>query len=1088
MMLLRELRLTFILSIAFFISQNIKAQGYFPPVVNYTTKDYGKDQTPENYGIIQDDRGVIYVGNSGNVLEFDGINWRKIPVVQSRYVWSLGKDSTGNIYVGTTGDFGVLKPNKQGELVYESLLKLIDEEDRFFSNIWKIDSDGKKVYFQSEEYLFIYDGTSIEAIQAETSFHTAFFSRGKYFVRVREKGLCELKKGQLQLIPGGENFADYAVFGILPRADKSNSSMIVTYEKGLWMYDGSKVFKHPFADHEELNRLGIFGGKRLSRGFYALYSRTTGLTIIDKDGRVEHRITKRNGLRVNEINNIFEDQNQNLWITMNNGIAKINYTSPLSYFNEKTGLLGNVQTIQRYQEDIFVGTSYGLYKHNPNPSDDQEFIPVKDIKNSIWDLSVIGDQLMVASDEGFFLVKDNEVLQVSSLVTNALHYDSLENIVITAGPSGIQVFNSNNWQPVFQQPAGLKTVFGIEKSERLTDGNVHTYWLGTGGTGAFRLIKWADDFFIDQFDEMDGLPDDKIVMPFKYDKQVLFGSTQTLLRFVDIEEMKESFEEGEEYDEDLLRGYFDAFIVNDTLSFDAPIFAMANSENRLWLCKEDKISYFDKSSGFKELKRPFWGIDFGRINNFYLEPDGTLWVGAAEGLIRYRENNIKDYNAEFNTLVRSVVVGQDSVMFNGSFYNEKGWVQFQQPESMIHSLPYKNNAIKISFSATHFEDEHVPEFSFYLDGYDTTWNAYTTQTDVNYTNLHEGTYTFKVKAKNIYNNESEVASYTFTILPPWYRTFWAYIMYVLAFILFVFLAIKIASKRLKQQNIRLEEMVQERTLEISNKNVELEKQKDEILHQKTEIEDSINYAQRIQNAILPLREEMQGNLQDVFVIFMPKDIVSGDFYWYAKIGDEQVIVCADCTGHGVPGAFMSMIGSDKLNQTVREDKITDPSIILAEVNRGIKNALKQTTGDKESTRDGMDVSIITINTKTGKLRYSAANRPLWLLKDGEIHETKATKVALGGLTPPDQEFELHEFQTQPGEQYYMSSDGYADQFGGPEVEMGGKKLKVKNFKKLVIENSHLPMEEQKKNLEKAFFDWMGELEQVDDVCVIGVRL
>jgi serine phosphatase RsbU (regulator of sigma subunit) len=312
---------------------------------------------------------------------------------------------------------------------------------------------------------------------------------------------------------------------------------------------------------------------------------------------------------------------------------------------------------------------------------------------------------------------------------------------------------------------------------------------------------------------------------------------------------------------------------------------------------------------------------------------------------------------------------------------------------------------------------------------------------------------------------------------------------VLALILLVYIAIRISSYQLKQKNIRLEAIVQERTAEIAHKNVALEHQNIQILHQKAEIMDSITYARRIQEAILPLRSEILRAFPNSFVLFKPKDIVSGDFFWFQHYNGKSIIICADCTGHGVPGAFMSMISSDKLNFTVHEKRIFSPGAMLSEVNKGIKKSLKQESEEGEKTKDGMDAAICSFDPERSELIYAGANRPLWLVRNGEIQEYKPTKCAVGGFTPEDQIYEEVIISILPGDRVYMSTDGYADQFGGEK----GKKMMVKNFKEKILAIQHLPLVEQGNALGAYFEAWKGHLdekgeayEQVDDVCLIGI--
>jgi len=279
-------------------------------------------------------------------------------------------------------------------------------------------------------------------------------------------------------------------------------------------------------------------------------------------------------------------------------------------------------------------------------------------------------------------------------------------------------------------------------------------------------------------------------------------------------------------------------------------------------------------------------------------------------------------------------------------------------------------------------------------------------------------------------------------------------------------------KLLETQNERLEEMVTIRTAELAQKN--------------NEIKDSINYAHRIQKAILTTKEEINETLKECFILFKPKDIVSGDFYFYSKKENTVLIAAADCTGHGVPGALMSMIGSEKLMDAVT--KSTDPSVILNSLNKGIKASLRQ-SDHEESTRDGMDIALVSLNLNTNQASYAGANRPIWIIRapsgssTKEVEEIKATKKAIGGFTPDEQHFDLHQLQFNKGDTFYLFTDGYADQFGHT-----GKKLMTKKFRELLISIQDRSMSEQEKFLNDFIENWKQDVEQVDDILVIGARV
>jgi len=265
---------------------------------------------------------------------------------------------------------------------------------------------------------------------------------------------------------------------------------------------------------------------------------------------------------------------------------------------------------------------------------------------------------------------------------------------------------------------------------------------------------------------------------------------------------------------------------------------------------------------------------------------------------------------------------------------------------------------------------------------------------------------------------------------------------------------------------------------IAIQKAEVEHKKVELEEKNKEITDSINYAKRIQDAILPTQEQLTTAFPESFTLYLPKDIVAGDFYWLERQGESTLFAVADCTGHGVPGAMVSVICNNALNQSTREHGHTEPSRIL---DKTCDLVIEQFEKGNEKVMDGMDIAMCRI---TGmNLLYSGANNALWILRDGEILETKATKQPIGKYDNR-KHFVQHEIMLQKNDLIYLFSDGYVDQFGG----IKGKKLKAANFKNLLLDVASLPMKEQHEALEAKFRTWMGEFEQIDDVCVWGIRV
>ncbi len=287
----------------------------------------------------------------------------------------------------------------------------------------------------------------------------------------------------------------------------------------------------------------------------------------------------------------------------------------------------------------------------------------------------------------------------------------------------------------------------------------------------------------------------------------------------------------------------------------------------------------------------------------------------------------------------------------------------------------------------------------------------------------------------------------------------------------------------REANIKLEE--KNRTIMAQKDEIEkqrdiAETQRDQIAYQKKHITDSIMYAKRIQTALLPSLELFSDDIEH-FVLYKPLDIVSGDFYWVSRQDHLQVIIAADCTGHGVPGAFMSMLGVTMLNEIVNGKGITEPDKIINELRDEIIDSLKQSI-DEDRVKDGMDMTISLIDYKNDKVRFAGANNPLCIVRNGELLAYKVDKMPVAihyNMRP----FKAQEVDLEKGDCLYMFSDGFGDQFGGPR----GKKFMVKNLKNKFVELSHLPMLEQGERLNETFEEWKGDHSQVDDVVIIGIR-
>jgi len=285
-----------------------------------------------------------------------------------------------------------------------------------------------------------------------------------------------------------------------------------------------------------------------------------------------------------------------------------------------------------------------------------------------------------------------------------------------------------------------------------------------------------------------------------------------------------------------------------------------------------------------------------------------------------------------------------------------------------------------------------------------------------------------------------------------------------------------ANKELKNLNATLEQKVEERTKQLLE-------EKETVENQNKEITESINYAKRIQASILPSLHKIREKLPDSFIYYAPKDIVSGDFYWYDSSRNKAFFAVIDCTGHGVPGAFMSIIGYTQLNEIVSDQKITDPGVILKELDKRVRIALNQNSAADFSSKDGMELGLIAVNFEQQKIEFAGAMRPLYFVKDDDLHIVKGDKYSIGGESRHKKSFKTHRIGFERGDCFYLFSDGYPDQFGGPR----GKKFMTKNVGEMVKSMAHLPMKDQGNIVKNAMLNWMRDDEQVDDILIAGIK-
>jgi ligand-binding sensor domain-containing protein/serine phosphatase RsbU (regulator of sigma subunit) len=451
-------------------------------------------------------------------------------------------------------------------------------------------------------------------------------------------------------------------------------------------------------------------------------------------------------------------------------------------------------------------------------------------------------------------------------------------------------------------------------------------------------------------------------------------------------------------------------------------------------------------------------------NGLVIDDKGIFWWGTSKKLTRFDPSRYGKKGSKPILQFRNILLNYLPTTFL---------------ETNKSDYTYSENHLTFQVSAIDWGNEKNLKYQYYLVGFDEDWSPSTTEDKVTYSNLAAGSYTMQIKSISNTGEESDLLEYAFVIKPAFWQTLWFKLL-LAAIVIGGFVAFyKYRTYSLVKKRKILESIVKKRTEEVVMQKEVVEEKNKEIL-------DSINYAKRLQEAILPPLKLVQKHLEQSFITYIPKDIVAGDFYWFETKGDLLFFAAADCTGHGVPGAMVSVVCSNALNRTVKEFGITESGKILDKVRELVVETFEKSESD---VMDGMDISICVLNKKEMELCWSGANNPLWIIrktKDSalpEFIEVKPDKQPIG-KTEHSKPFTTHKIKLQTNDCIYVFTDGYVDQFGGE----GGKKYKSANFKNFLLSIQDKNLAEQGNLINKNFDNWRGKLEQIDDVCVIGVKI
>ncbi len=1040
----------FLLIISTFFAQQFNFKNY--------TISQGLPQSSV-YDIFQDSKGFIWFGTQGGIAKFNGVDFKTYSQknkLAGNHVKVICEDNQTNIWTGhrfngiscitSNNQISSIQPKEltteiKGICPWENGVVAISSKNGIFQLCLKNDS------------IELINVVSIDTNRL-TELHQ-IKTRGNQLFIATSNGLLILNKNfeiENKLF-NGKLIADFSW--------DSKGDLIVLSKKEIVHINSNGIHKTtPLGN--TYNRLAIAKNNNIYLSDFS-----NGALII-KDNKT-FQLNTSNGLPTNQIFNLTFDNENNLWLGFSGFGASQLIAAKFKSFDKDFGLQSNqVQTVcMDSKEQLWVGTTSAvdIIKLNNNSFEKtikklNDFVTL-DYKKIFHIIEDKNNLMWIATDNGVFIIDEKFRLFRHLTMENGISNDETRNIS--------QDIEGNIWL------VSLKN--GITKITPSKDG----------------------DFTITPYFKKDGLCSDKFWTVYSSKSgPVYFGSNDggitvykdNAFSILDLNQGLTNLRAGsitEDSKGNIWIGTigggifkytgneFHQFSSEDGLSADNPYLVQGDNFGKIWVGTNSGLDVIDcnslpdkenRTNCFKHygINEGFTGVETNQ-NAKFKDALGNLWFGTVKGVISCNPKEIAN-----DTLIPKMHIVNKKLFLRDEITNNK------------HVFNYKENYISFEFIGLHFVNPHQVYYSYKLENFDTEWSPWDKRNNAIYSNLAPGAYSFQLKGANGDFYESPIISYEFKIVPPYWKTTWFTILTSLLGLLFVFLFFRFRSIKIKRDRDLLSKEVENRTSDLNKEKLRVTHQKEIIEQKNKNITDSINYAKKIQDSVLPNPKNLNDFFSASFIYYNPRDIVSGDFYWFKQKANKLIIASADCTGHGIPGAFLSMLGSELLNQIVLDPKVHSPAQALDLLDKGIYDSINRS--GESFQKDGIDISICAFNSNEDNFKYSGARRPILIWDGKALHSHDPIPCSVGEMQIRGVKAHEIEIPIKKGDRIYMFSDGYIDQFGGKK----NKKYLIRRFRELIISLANTPMKDQKAIFHENFKSWKHKEEQIDDVLVIGVEI
>ena len=759
-----------------------------PNIINYTKANYKGGQ--QNWKIRQAKNGLIYVANNEGLLSFDGKHWKIYALPNKTIVRSLEISNDGKIYVGGQDEIGFFAPNASGTLIYNSLLDKINKVDRAFSDIWEIVKYNNDIFFRTTKIILQLQQNSFTVYKAPSEWTYIGINADKLFAHDKKNGLLSFKNNVWENIPNSK-ITNIEITSILN--SHSNNQIITTLTNGVFGLSNNIL-----ANLEEFNATipatgRIFTAQEINNNWIAIGTTTSGVIIVDEQGKFVQRFSKIEGLQNNNIHCIFLDQQKNIWLGLDNGIDCIAFNSAVKLINPSTqGSSGYTAAV--YDNKLYIGTSQGLLYTALETTNDLSFCKgvfaqVQNTNGQVWGLSEINEKLLLASHDGAFTIKGN----TASKITNENGYwnfSPIESIfptnkVISGNYNGLRFLNFSNNS--FQQDISIPN-FNETSRFVVVDKNKNI-WVSHPYHGVYKTsLNTTGNYTSKLYTEKNGLPSTLNNHVYKIKGELAVATEKGVYYY---NYTKDLFEPSEDY--------------KKILGTQSIRYLKEDTEGNIWFVHEKKIGVTSFENNVEKIiylpelnKKLLSGFEF-----IYPYNKNNIFIGGDEGLFNINFEKYKLGISKLQAQITSVNIIniKDSILFGGYFKDSTG----KQFEKEIPEIKNNWKTIHFEFSTPYYGQDNSLEYSHRLKGFDNNWSEWSNISEKEYTNLPSKNYTFEIKVRNNNNIESEVTSYKFNILPPWYKSAFFYFIYFLLICTGFYYLYKRQQKKFSTQDLKNEE-------------------------------------------------------------------------------------------------------------------------------------------------------------------------------------------------------------------------------------------------------------------------------------------